>query len=134
MSAYEVTDEAIRRIRSGQYDFMILNFANCDMVGHTGVIPAAIAAVKAVDECVGRVVGAVLEAGGRCIVTADHRQRGPDGSIPRPANPLPPIRPIPFPSSSATRRASTPRSAQGGRLADIAPTRWTWPACRSPRR
>jgi len=72
MSAYEVTDEAVKRIESGAYDVMILNFANCDMVGHTGVMEAAVAAVHAVDTCVERVVKAILATGGRCIITADH--------------------------------------------------------------
>lgn len=72
MSAYEVADEAVRRVKSGKYDVMILNFANCDMVGHTGVIPAAVKAVEAVDECLGRVIDAVIEMGGKALVTADH--------------------------------------------------------------
>ncbi len=72
MSAYKVADEAVKRIGSGKYDVMILNFANCDMVGHTGIIPAAIKAVEAVDECLGMVVEALLENGGCALVTADH--------------------------------------------------------------
>ncbi len=72
MSAYEVADEAVRRIESGKYDVMILNFANPDMVGHTGVMDAAVKAVHAVDTCVGKVVDAIKRTGGRCIITADH--------------------------------------------------------------
>ncbi|HWR22044.1 MAG TPA: 2,3-bisphosphoglycerate-independent phosphoglycerate mutase [Feifaniaceae bacterium] len=72
MSAYEVAEEAVRRVKSGAYDVMILNFANPDMVGHTGIMEAAMAAVHAVDICVKKVVDAILEVGGRCIVTADH--------------------------------------------------------------
>ena len=72
MSAYEVKDAVIERINSDQYDAIILNFANCDMVGHTGFMDAAKAAVKAVDECVGEVVAAILAKGGKCIITADH--------------------------------------------------------------
>ncbi len=72
MSAYEVADEAVLRIRSGKYDMMIINFANPDMVGHTGVFDAAKKAVKTVDECVGRVVSAILGTGGSCIISADH--------------------------------------------------------------
>ncbi len=72
MSAPEVTEEAVRRVKSGLYDLMILNFANCDMVGHTGVMDAAKLAVKTVDECVGKVIDAVLSMGGKAIVTADH--------------------------------------------------------------
>lgn len=72
MSAYLVTDEAVKRIKSGNYDVMVLNFANCDMVGHTGIFDAAKAAVEAVDECLGRVIDAILEMGGVALVTADH--------------------------------------------------------------
>ncbi len=72
MSAPEVTDEVIRRIRSGAYDFIVLNFANFDMVGHTGIMEAAVAAVETVDHCVGRVVDAVQAAGGKVILTSDH--------------------------------------------------------------
>ena len=72
MSAYLVADEAVRRIRSGQYDVIILNFANCDMVGHTGVYEAAVKAVEAVDRCVGLVAEATAEMGGVSIITADH--------------------------------------------------------------
>ena len=72
MSAYEVAAEAKERVLSGKYDVMILNFANPDMVGHTGVMDAAVKAVHAVDECLDTVVGAILKTGGRCIVTADH--------------------------------------------------------------
>ncbi|GHV45125.1 2,3-bisphosphoglycerate-independent phosphoglycerate mutase [Clostridia bacterium] len=72
MSAYEVCAECVSRIESGKYDVIILNFANCDMVGHTGIFAAAKAAVEAVDLCLGRVVDAVLAQGGVALVTADH--------------------------------------------------------------
>ena len=72
MSAYAVTEEAVDRIKSGKYDVVILNFANCDMVGHTGVFDAAVKAVETVDECVGKVVSAVTEMGGIALITADH--------------------------------------------------------------
>jgi len=72
MSAYEVTDEAVKQINSGKYDVMILNFANCDMVGHTGVLEAAVAAVTAVDKCVAKVIAAIKKNGGEAIITADH--------------------------------------------------------------
>lgn len=72
MSAYEVAEECVRRIDSKQYDVIILNFANCDMVGHTGVFDAAKAAVEAVDECLGRVVDAVQAQNGVVLITADH--------------------------------------------------------------
>ena len=72
MSAYEVTDALVDAINNNESDVYIVNFANCDMVGHTGSIPAAIAAVEAVDECVGRVVDALLKQGGQALITADH--------------------------------------------------------------
>lgn len=72
MSAYKVAEEAVKRINSKKYDVIILNFANCDMVGHTGVFDAAKAAVEAVDECVGKVTDAVLAQGGVALITADH--------------------------------------------------------------
>ncbi|MEZ4357544.1 MAG: 2,3-bisphosphoglycerate-independent phosphoglycerate mutase [Eubacteriales bacterium] len=72
MSACKVADEAVERIKSGKYDVMILNFANPDMVGHTGVMSAAVAAVTAVDECVNKVINAIIDMGGEAIVTADH--------------------------------------------------------------
>ena len=72
MSAYEVADKCVERILSGEYDMIILNFANCDMVGHTGVLDAAVKAVEAVDECVGKVTDAVAKMGGVSLITADH--------------------------------------------------------------
>ena len=72
MSAYQVTEEAIKRIESGAYDVIILNFANCDMVGHTGVFDAAVKAVETVDACVGQVVAATSGMGGVSLITADH--------------------------------------------------------------
>ena len=72
MSAYLVTDALVSKIKSGIYDVIILNFANCDMVGHTGIFDAAKAAVEAVDTCVGRVTDAIAEMGGVALITADH--------------------------------------------------------------
>ncbi|HLY31027.1 MAG TPA: 2,3-bisphosphoglycerate-independent phosphoglycerate mutase, partial [Ktedonobacterales bacterium] len=72
MSAPELTDEAVRRIQSGVYDVVIMNYANADMVGHTGVLEAAIKAVETVDAGVGRVVEATLTQGGAALITADH--------------------------------------------------------------
>lgn len=72
MSAYEVSKEAVNRINSGKYDVIILNFANCDMVGHTGVFDAAVKAVEAVDTCVGEVYDAIIKADGVLLITADH--------------------------------------------------------------
>jgi 2,3-bisphosphoglycerate-independent phosphoglycerate mutase len=72
MSAYPLTDEVIKRLDTGTYDLLILNFANPDMVGHTGVVEAAIKAVETVDACLKRVVEKILALGGGCLITADH--------------------------------------------------------------
>jgi 2,3-bisphosphoglycerate-independent phosphoglycerate mutase len=82
MSARELTDEVLARI--GKFDLIILNFANPDMVGHTGVLQAGIKAVETIDECVARIVPAILKQGGACLVTSDHgnceQMRNADGS------------------------------------------------------
>ncbi|MBR5495812.1 MAG: 2,3-bisphosphoglycerate-independent phosphoglycerate mutase, partial [Oscillospiraceae bacterium] len=84
MSAYEVADEVVKRIESDKYDVIILNYANCDMVGHTGIFDAAVAAVEAVDTCVGKTVEAIMAKGGIALITADHgnadQMYEPDGS------------------------------------------------------
>ncbi|MBI4798332.1 MAG: 2,3-bisphosphoglycerate-independent phosphoglycerate mutase [Desulfarculus sp.] len=72
MSAPKVTEEVLKRIASGQYDLLIMNYANGDMVGHTGVLPAAIAAMEAVDTCLAKVIPAILRQGGSVLLTADH--------------------------------------------------------------
>ena len=117
MSAYEVTDKMVEAVKSGKYDALILNYANCDMVGHTGVFEAAVKAVEAVDTCVGRVVEAVKEMGGCVLLTADHgnadRMVDTDGS-PFTAHTT---NPVPF---CVINRPCQLR--EGGRLADIAPT------------
>ena len=72
MSAPEVTEEVVKRIESGEYDVIVLNFANCDMVGHTGIFDAAVKAVETVDNCLGKTVDAILKMGGTALITADH--------------------------------------------------------------
>jgi 2,3-bisphosphoglycerate-independent phosphoglycerate mutase len=72
MSAHELTDEAVRRLADDTYGFFVLNYANADMVGHTGVIEAAVRAVETVDQCLGRLMEAVRSRSGTVIVTADH--------------------------------------------------------------
>jgi 2,3-bisphosphoglycerate-independent phosphoglycerate mutase len=72
MSAFEVTEEVIRHIKAGSYDVIIMNYANLDMVGHTGMMDAAVSAVETVDSCVGQVVDAVLQEGGASLLTGDH--------------------------------------------------------------
>ena len=116
MSAYEVCDKCVERIESGAYDVIILNFANCDMVGHTGVFDAAVKAVETVDECVGRVVDATMKMGGIAMITADHGNADvmtqPDGS-PMTAHTT---NPVPFILCGAGTEL------RKGRLCDIAPT------------
>ncbi|HAN09416.1 MAG TPA: 2,3-bisphosphoglycerate-independent phosphoglycerate mutase [Clostridiales bacterium] len=72
MSAYEVTDKLIEAINSDKYDFIVINYANCDMVGHSGIMEATVKAVEAVDECVGRVYDTVLQKGSQMLICADH--------------------------------------------------------------
>ncbi len=117
MSAYPVCDAVCDKIRSGNYDAVILNFANCDMVGHTGIFDAAVAAVEAVDECVGRVVEATCEMGGAVLITADHGNA--DCMIGEDGNPFTPhtTNPVPFCVVGYDCELR-----EGGRLADIAPS------------
>ena len=72
MSAYEVTDALVEQIENDRFDAIILNFANPDMVGHTGMLEPTVKAIEAVDECLGRVVDEILSKGGSAIITADH--------------------------------------------------------------
>lgn len=117
MSAYPVCDTVCEKIKSGEYDAVILNFANCDMVGHTGVFDAAVKAVEAVDECVGKVAEATLSMGGVLFITADHGNAdmmiGDDGKpfTPHTTNPVP-FCVLGYPCELK----------EGGRLADICPT------------
>ncbi len=121
MSANEVTDKAIELINQQKYDVMILNFANCDMVGHTGIMGAAMAAVKTVDDCVDKVVAAILKNGGRAFVTADHgnadQMVDPQTGEPFTAHTT---NPVPFIAIGPEMIGKKLRT--GGRLADIAPT------------
>ena len=117
MSARPVTDECVKRILSGEYDVVICNLANCDMVGHTGVKAAAVKAVETVDECVGRMTDAVLEMGGVILITADHgnadRIMKPDGS-PDTAHTT---NPVPLIVAGAGEL-----QLKSGRLCDLCPT------------
>ena len=122
MSAYEVTDKAVELIGSGKYDVMILNFANCDMVGHTGVLEAAEKAVKTVDACVDRVVKAVLATGGQVLITADHGNA--DMMIdPTTGEPFTAHTTNKVPFILVDPRRKDAKLREGGRLADLAPTR-----------
>ncbi len=121
MSAPLVTSQALEAIRSGKYDTMILNFANCDMVGHTGIMAAAIKAVREVDRDVGILADAILDQGGRVFVTADHGNADQmidyETGEPFTAHTT---NPVPFIACGEEYIGKTLRA--GGRLCDIAPT------------
>lgn len=129
MSAFEVTDKVIEEIQTGIYDLIILNFANADMVGHTGVFDAAVKAVEALDSCVQKVVDAVLAADGQILLTADHGNADcmldSDGNIvtAHSTNPVPLMHisntPCVFKEEYRTCDNS---AAPAAKLADIAPT------------
>ena len=117
MSAAEVAERVVAEIEAGGYSFVVVNFANPDMVGHTGVIPAVVRAVEATDACLGRVVAAVESAGGVCLVTADHGNAEtllqPDGVSPHTAHTTNPV-PLIVTSSAFT--------LADGELSDLVPT------------
>jgi len=119
MSAYEVTTEVLKRLDTAEYDMVILNFANADMVGHTGIFEAAKAAVETVDICMGKVVEKVLSMGGTVFVTADHGNAeimiDYSTGAPMTAHTTDPV-PFIYVSKNATELSN------GGILADIAPT------------
>ena len=118
MSAYLVAGECKKRIESGKYDMIILNFANCDMVGHTGIFDAAVKAVEAVDKAAGEVIDAVVAAGGAVLLTADHgnadKMYEPDGEpfTAHTTNPVPLL----------AINCGDVKLREGGVLADLAPT------------
>ncbi len=121
MSAYEVTHRVLEEIARDKYDVIILNYANPDMVGHTGILDAAVKAVTVVDECLGRVVNAILDKSGVALVTADHgnaeqmlEENGEEAHTAHTTNP------VPFILVSEQYRGSSLR--YGGALEDIAPT------------
>jgi 2,3-bisphosphoglycerate-independent phosphoglycerate mutase len=121
MSAPQVADAAVENIRSGQFDAVVMNFANGDMVGHTGVLEAAVQAVRSVDDGVGRVVRAAQEMGGEVIITADHGncEEMWDAKHDQPhtahtTNPVPCI--------LVSERFEDRSLRAGGRLADVCPT------------
>jgi 2,3-bisphosphoglycerate-independent phosphoglycerate mutase len=117
MSAAPVCDKVCEAILSGKYDVVILNFANCDMVGHTGFFDAAVKAVETVDTCVGRVKEATLKMGGVMLLTADHGNA--DCMIDTDGSPFTAhtTNPVPF---SVIGKACELR--EGGKLCDISPT------------
>jgi len=120
MSAPEVTDKVVAAVRSGKFDIIVLNYANTDMVGHTGIEDAAEHAVEAVDTCLGRLVEAVEAEGGTLVITADHgnaeMMRDPETGEPHTAHTL---NPVPF---VVVNSPAAIRHLENGRLADVAPT------------
>ncbi|MBR5320432.1 MAG: 2,3-bisphosphoglycerate-independent phosphoglycerate mutase, partial [Clostridia bacterium] len=118
MSAYEVCDAACEQILSGKYDVVILNYANCDMVGHTGIFDAAVKAVEAVDECVGKLVDATMKMDGVILITADHgnadKMYEDDGS-PFTAHTTNPVPLVVVGKECALKQ-------EGGKLCDLSPT------------
>ena len=120
MSAYEVTEELINRLDSDKYDMIILNYANPDMVGHTGVVEAAVKAIEVVDECLGKVVSKVLELDGTVFITADHGNAEVMVDYTT-GNPFTAhtTEPVPF---VWVANDTEGRTLKEGKLADIAPT------------
>ena len=120
MSANEITEAAVARLRARQTEAVILNFANVDMVGHTGNFPATVRAVETLDACVGRLVEAAQELGGWAVITADHgnaeQMVDPVTNSPHTAHTL---NPVPFILVDSTFRGAL---RQGGALCDVAPT------------
>jgi 2,3-bisphosphoglycerate-independent phosphoglycerate mutase len=120
MSAPELTNKVVEAIGSGRFDVVVINYANADMVGHTGLLPAAIKAVETIDTCLGRLATSVEAAGGTLVITADHgnaeMMRDPETGEPHTAHTLNPVPFIVVNPPGATLRIDD------GRLADVAPT------------
>jgi 2,3-bisphosphoglycerate-independent phosphoglycerate mutase len=121
MSAYGVCDEVLKRLDSGKYDVIIMNYANPDMVGHTGVLEAAVKAAHAVDECVGKVLDKVKQLGGSAVVLADHgnfeRMWDFKNNMPHTAHT---VGDVPF--IIVSEHFKSRKMAEDGRLADVVPT------------
>jgi 2,3-bisphosphoglycerate-independent phosphoglycerate mutase len=119
MSAHKVTDELVRAIRSQEFDFIICNYANGDMVGHTGDFEAAVKAVETLDACLSRLVTAIEDTGGQMLITADHgnveQMRDPDTGQPHTAHTSEPVPLVYVGPADLTLE-------DHGVLADVAPT------------
>lgn len=122
MSAQEITQQVLQRLETQTYDFILINFANPDMVGHTGVIPAGVTACEVVDSCLGKIVNATYALGGTCIITADH------GNVEEMINPITggvdtehSTNPVPFILVDKDHQGDL-RELPSGILADVAPT------------
>ena len=118
MRALEVTDHLVTAITNGKYDVIICNIANCDMVGHTGILDAAIKAVETVDACLQKIVAAIKQSGGQMLLTADHgnieQMTDPETGQPHTAHTTNPV-PLVYVGGDKPL-------LDGGNLADIAPT------------
>jgi len=121
MSAYEVTDVVLERLDSNKYDVIVINFANPDMVGHTGILDAAVNAAQTVDECVGKILDKVKSMGGAAIITADHgnfeKMMDKTPENPHTAHTIGDVPLVVF-----DERYKNNKLRQGGRLADVGPT------------
>ena len=120
MSAYEVTEKAIEAIKSDKYDVIMMNLANCDMVGHTGIMEAAEKAVKTVDECIGKITDEIIKKGGAAIITADHGNA--DKMLDENGNPFTAHTTNPVPFILVDEKRVNVKLKSDGRLADISPT------------
>ena len=120
MSAVELTDTLVEKIESGTYDFILVNYANPDMVGHTGILEAAQIAIRTVDDCLGRLEAAIVAAGGTMLITADHgnaeTMRDPETGVPHTAHTLNAVPAV------LVNAPPGIKALKAGRLADIAPT------------
>ena len=120
MSAYLVTEKVLEELDGGEFDVVILNFANCDMVGHTGIIPAAVKAVHTVDECVKKVLDKILEMGGSALLTADHGNA--DKLLSDDGSPFTAHTTNPVPVVLVSEKYKNVTLRDDGILADLAPT------------
>ena len=123
MSAFEVTEKLLAAIASDRFDFILVNYANCDMVGHTGLFEAAKRAVEVVDGCLGRVLAAVEAKGGAAIVTSDHgnAEKMWDEARNEPYT-AHTVGPVPLILAVAPPSADCAKLAEGGSLEDVSPT------------
>ncbi len=126
MSSVELTDNVVDKIKSGTYDFILINYANCDMVGHSGIFEAAKAAVEAVDRALGRVMKTVKEVGGVAMVTADHGNAemmvDPESGGPFTAHTISPVPFVLYDPAGTIGESKSISIRGGGILADVAPT------------
>ena len=120
VATYEVTDKVLEELDGGEFDVVILNYANCDMVGHTGVIPAAVKAVNTVDECVKKVLDKILEMGGSALLTADHGNA--DKLLSEDGSPFTAHTTNPVPVVLVSDKYKNVTLRGDGVLADLAPT------------